>query len=133
MSCCNQRREKSRPAPNVLDYQVELIIDGRKLDRPVNYALVKIIPPEGAIVDPKRHPFVVVDPRAGHGPASAVSRPTARSELHSKPVTPAISSASCRNPVDGQTIEDIARGEAVFLEKVMLAASRCGWKTLRHR
>ena len=64
-----QRREQmARPAPNVLDYQVELIIDGRKLDRPVNYALVKIIPPEGAIVDPKRRPFVVVDPRAGHGP-----------------------------------------------------------------
>jgi hypothetical protein len=95
----NQRREQmARPAPNVLDYQFELIIDGRKLDRPINYALVKIIPPEGVMVDPKRRPFVVVDPRAGHGPALAGSRPTARSESHSKPVIPAISSASCRTP-----------------------------------
>jgi Protein of unknown function (DUF3141) len=51
-------------------------------------------------------------------PASADSKRTARSALHSKPDIRAISSASCLTPVPGQTIEDIARAEAVFLEKV---------------
>jgi len=39
------------------------------LAQPVNYALVRIIPPKGVEIDLARRPFVVVDPRAGHGPA----------------------------------------------------------------
>ena len=38
-------------APHVLDYQVELLVDGRTLDRPVNYALVRVIPPAGVEID----------------------------------------------------------------------------------
>src|SRR5262245_62525664 len=55
-------------APHVLSYAAELLIDGRTLERPVNYALARIIPPKGIDIDPGRRPFVVVDPRAGHGP-----------------------------------------------------------------
>src|SRR5215470_8593047 len=58
----------AKTAPHVLDYAVELIADGRTLDRPVNYALVRVIPPRGVEVDLTLRPFVVVDPRAGHGP-----------------------------------------------------------------
>src|SRR6516162_7005949 len=54
--------------PNVLNYKAELVVDGRTLPRPVNYALVRIIPPTGVEVNSRRRPFVVVDPRAGHGP-----------------------------------------------------------------
>ena len=54
--------------PNVLSYQPELVMDGRTLARPVNYGLVRIVPPEGVEIDPMRRPFVVIDPRAGHGP-----------------------------------------------------------------
>src|SRR5262249_28437685 len=65
----NQYREHiAETAPHVLEYEFELIVDGRRLDRPVNYALVKIVPPANVKIDPKRRPFVVVDPRAGHGP-----------------------------------------------------------------
>src|SRR4029450_11776128 len=65
----NQFREHlAKTAPHVLDYDVELIVDGRTLQRPVNYALVRIVPPKTAQLDPARRPFVVVDPRAGHGP-----------------------------------------------------------------
>src|SRR6187399_1909461 len=61
------REHVAQTAPNVLSYAAELIIDGRKLDEPVNYVLVRIIPPKGTQIDMKRRPFVVVDPRAGHG------------------------------------------------------------------
>src|SRR4029453_56142 len=58
-------------APHVLSYAAQLVIDGRTLERPVNYALARIIPPKAVDVDPTRRPFVVVDPRAGHGPGIA--------------------------------------------------------------
>ena len=65
----NQYREHlAETVPHVLDYKVERVLDGRKFERPVNYGLVKVIPPSGVEIDPKRRPFVVVDPRAGHGP-----------------------------------------------------------------
>ena len=41
---------------------------GASLTRPVNYCLVRIMPPAGIEIDPTRRPFVIVDPRAGHGP-----------------------------------------------------------------
>jgi len=62
------REHVTQTAPHVLSYAAELIIDGRKLDQPVNYVLVRIIPPKGVKIDMERRPFVVVDPRAGHGP-----------------------------------------------------------------
>src|SRR3954467_6719214 len=58
----------AQAAPHVLDYQVELVMDGRTLERPVNYALVRVVPPNGIEIDSTKRPFVVVDPRAGHGP-----------------------------------------------------------------
>ena len=65
----NQYREHHEKAvPHVLDYAVELVVDGRTLERPVNYALARVIPPKGISIDLTRRPFVVVDPRAGHGP-----------------------------------------------------------------
>src|SRR5579871_2323508 len=62
------RDHVAQTAPHVLSYAAELIIDGRKLEHPVNYVLVRIIPPKGVEIDRKRRPFVIVDPRAGHGP-----------------------------------------------------------------
>ena len=65
----NQYREHlAETVPHVLSYEAELIIDGRTLPRPVNYGLVRIVPPKGVTIDPQRRPFVIVDPRAGHGP-----------------------------------------------------------------
>ena len=60
-------REKEAFAP-VLAFDYDLVVDGRKLERPVNYALVRIHPPEGTM--PPREdgrPWVIIDPRAGHG------------------------------------------------------------------
>jgi hypothetical protein len=62
------REHIAETAPHVLNYAVDLIIDGRTLQRPVNYALVRVTPPSGVEIDNRRRPFVVIDPRAGHGP-----------------------------------------------------------------
>ncbi|WP_217619371.1 DUF3141 domain-containing protein, partial [Achromobacter sp. GbtcB20] len=52
----------------VLHFESETVLDGRGFERPVNYALLRIKPPEGVTVDPKRRPYLIIDPRAGHGP-----------------------------------------------------------------
>jgi hypothetical protein len=62
------REHMAETVPHVLDYEIELILDGRNLERPVNYGLVRVKPPAGVEIDLSRRPFVVVDPRAGHGP-----------------------------------------------------------------
>src|SRR4029077_14733108 len=65
----NQYREHiAETVPHVLEYEIELVLSGRTLDRRVNYGLVGVIPPAGVVLDPTRRPFVIVDPRAGHGP-----------------------------------------------------------------
>src|SRR5262249_61105778 len=39
------RKHLAETAPHVLDYEVELVIDGRTLNRPVTYGLVKDVRP----------------------------------------------------------------------------------------
>src|SRR5690349_4920464 len=60
--------QSAKEVPHVLTFQAELVRDGRTLERPVNYALVRIVPPAGTMLDPAKAPIIVVDPRAGHGP-----------------------------------------------------------------
>jgi hypothetical protein len=83
------KAHEAEAAPHVLDYPVELLIDGRKLERPVNYALVRIIP--ASIAGPLSSSILVPDT----GPVSADSRPTAKSGSPWLPDIPATSSAFC--------------------------------------
>jgi len=57
--------QKAKAVPHVLSFEHELIMSGRQLPRPVNYGLVRIKPPDGVVVDERKRPFVIVDPRAG--------------------------------------------------------------------
>src|SRR5690606_2995992 len=44
----NQYREHlAETVPHVLSYKAELVMDGRTLERPVNYLLVRVLPPAG--------------------------------------------------------------------------------------
>jgi hypothetical protein len=112
------RQHLAETAPHVLDYEVELLVDGRTLDRPVNYALVRVIPPAGVEIDPRRRPFVIVDPRAGHGPGIGGFKADSEIGVAFKAGHPCYFVGFLPDPMPGQTIEDIARSEAVFLEKV---------------
>ena len=55
----------TRKAPNVLSFEFDVVLDGRELDRPVNYYLVRIKPPTGVAIDPTRRPFIVFEHRRG--------------------------------------------------------------------
>jgi len=115
----NQYREHlAETAPHVLDYEAELVIDGRKLDRPVNYALARVVPPADVDIDPARRPFVVIDPRAGHGPGIGGFKSDSEIGVAFKAGHPCYFVGFLPDPMPGQTIEDIGRAEAKFLEKV---------------
>ena len=105
--------------PNVLDYQAELVLDGRTLNPPVNYLLARAVPPEGTLLDPLRRPFVIIDPRAGHGPGIAGFKADSEIGAAFKAGHPCYVVGFFPEPVPGQTIEHIARAEAAFLEKVI--------------
>jgi hypothetical protein len=109
----------AQTAPHVLQYAVELILDGRKLDEPVNYALVRIIPPKGVEIDLERRPFIVVDPRAGHGPGIGGFKADSEIGVAMKAGHPCYFIGFLPEPMPGQTIERIARAEALFIEKVI--------------
>lgn len=116
----NQYREHlAETAPHVLEFAAELVLDGRKFDRPVNYGLVRIIPPKGVRIDLDRRPFVVIDPRAGHGPGIGGFKADSEIGVALKAGHPCYFIGFLPNPVTGQTIEDIARAEAAFLEMVI--------------
>jgi hypothetical protein len=102
----NSIEHNARKAPNVLSFEVELVLDGRSLPRPVNYGLVRIVPPKGTAIDRRKRPFIVFDPRAGHGPGIGGMK-------HDSEIGVALAAGhSCYfvgflpHPMPGQTVED---------------------------
>jgi pimeloyl-ACP methyl ester carboxylesterase len=113
------REHLAETAPHVLDFAAELVMDGRKLEHPVNYALVRIIPPRDVKIEANRRPFVIVDPRAGHGPGIGGFKADSEIGVAMKAGHPCYFIGFLPEPMPGQTIEKIARAEALFLEKVI--------------
>ncbi len=63
----NDIKHQAAGTPPALIYQTEVAVDGHTLPRPVNYVLLKIIPPDGVAVFDWKRPYMIIDPRAGHG------------------------------------------------------------------
>jgi pimeloyl-ACP methyl ester carboxylesterase len=110
---------QAKAAPHVLKFRCDLVMDGRQLPRPVNYVLVRIAPPTGMTIDENKRPFVVVDPRAGHGPGIGGFKPESEIGVALKAGHPCYFIGFLPEPVNGQTIEDVAHAEAAFLERVI--------------
>ena len=106
-------------APNVLSFDREVLVDGRTLPRPVNYGLVRILAPAGIKTDPRKRPFIVFDPRAGHGPGIGGMKQDSEIGVALGAGHPCYFVGFMTDPVPGQTIEDVCRAEAHFLERVI--------------
>ncbi len=115
----NSIEHNARKAPNVLSFDVELVLDGRTLGRPVNYGLVRIIPPAGTVVDQTKRPFIVFDPRAGHGPGIGGMKHDSEIGVALAAGHPCYFVGFLPDPVPGQTIEDVCEAEARFVEEVV--------------
>ncbi len=113
------REHAAQVAPNVLEFKCELIADGRKLDRPVNYCLVRIVPPAGVEIHQTARPFVIFDPRARHGPGIGGSKAYSEIGMAMRAGHPCYFVGFLPEPMPGQTIEDISSAEAIFLDEVI--------------
>jgi pimeloyl-ACP methyl ester carboxylesterase len=116
----NQQDEMtSRPVNAVLIFDHEVILKGTKLPRPVNYALVRVVPPPGTAIDDAKRPVVVIDPRAGQGPGIGGFKPTSEIGEAFEAGHPVYLIGFTVDPLEGQTIEDVAQAHTVFLQKVI--------------
>jgi len=127
--------------PPVLVYDYEIALDGASLPRPCNYMLLRILPPEGLRVDPARQPYVIVDPRAGHGAGIGGFKQDSQVGVALKAGHPVYFVAFRRDPVPGQTLADVTRAEAEFVREVarrhphapkpvVIGNCQGGWATL---
>jgi pimeloyl-ACP methyl ester carboxylesterase len=114
----NYAEHNARMAPHVLTFDVELVLDGRSLARPVNYGLVRIVPPKGTVIDPRKRPFIVFDPRAGHGPGIGGMKHDSEIGVALKAGHACYFVGFLPEPMPGQTIEDVCEAEARFVEEV---------------
>ena len=108
----------AKNAPHVLSFAFEPVRDGRTLPRPVNYVLVRIVPPPETKVDPAKPPFIVVDPRAGHGPGIGGMKRDSEIGVALAAGHPCYFIGFFPEPMPGQTIEDVCVAEAAFVEEV---------------
>ena len=104
--------------PPVLRFKYETIMDGRLLKRPVNYALLRIVPPEGVTVDPTRRPYVIIDPRGGHGPGIGGFKDDSQVGVALHEGHPVYFVIFYPEPQPGQTMLDVCDAEREFVHRV---------------
>ncbi|MEP7060792.1 MAG: DUF3141 domain-containing protein [Betaproteobacteria bacterium] len=104
--------------PPVLKYDYEMIADARTYGRATNYALVRIVPPAGIKVDDRKRPFVIVDPRAGHGPGIGGFKDDSEVGVALKAGHPVYFVIFFPDPEPGQTLADVTDAEAEFIRIV---------------
>jgi hypothetical protein len=109
----------SQPTATVLRFAHKVVMTGRPLPRPMNYSLLRILPPPGIAVDPRKRPVVVVDPRAGQGPGIGGFK--AESEIGDALNVghPVYFIGFAAEPEPGQQFLDVDEGQVAFFERVV--------------
>ena len=138
----NYIEHTAKEVQHVLNFPAELVRDGRGLERPVNYALVRIVPPAGMPIDPTKPPIIVVDPRAGHGPGIGGMKQDSQIGVALAAGHACYFVGFLPRPMPGQTIEDVCRAEAIFVadvaarhpdaegKPIVIANCQAGWQIM---
>jgi pimeloyl-ACP methyl ester carboxylesterase len=108
----------SKASEPVLHFDYDTILDGRTFDRPVNYALLRIKPPMGVTIDPAKRPYLIIDPRAGHGPGIGGFKDDSQAGVALRAGHPVYFVIFFRDPEPGQTMLDVCTAEQLFVKKV---------------
>jgi pimeloyl-ACP methyl ester carboxylesterase len=104
--------------PPLLHYEWEMLADARTFERPANYALLRIVPPRGVRIDDTLRPFVIIDPRAGHGPGIGGFKEDSEVGVALKAGHPVYFVIFFPDPEPGQTLADVVDAEAEFVRLV---------------
>ncbi|MTI44469.1 uncharacterized protein DUF3141 [Roseibium hamelinense] len=132
---------EEKGCPPVLVYDYEIVVDGADLPRPCNYILLKIVPPAGVETKDWKRPYIIIDPRAGHGAGIGGFKPDSQVGVALHDGHPVYFVGFKRMPEPGQTLADVTHAEAHFVRKVMewhpeapkpVVTGNCqgGWATL---
>ena len=105
--------------PPLLKFKHELVLDGRDLPRPCNYALLHVLPPADVPTSACARPLVVVDPRAGHGPGIGGFKKDSEVGVALRAGHPVYFVTFRPQPEEGQTLADVMHAEARFMEEVI--------------
>jgi pimeloyl-ACP methyl ester carboxylesterase len=136
--CIVREKEGFRP---VLAFDYDMVVDGRALDHPVNYALVRIHPPQSTPSREDERPWVIIDPRAGHGSGIGGFKSESEVGVALRGGHPVYFVIFFPEPEPGQTLADVCAAEAAFLREVHarhprspkpLVTGNCqgGWATM---
>ncbi|MCI4663402.1 MAG: DUF3141 domain-containing protein [Neomegalonema sp.] len=134
-------RHEAEGCPPVLIYDYEVVMDGASLPQPCNYVLLKILPPEGCEVHDWKRPYIIIDPRAGHGAGIGGFKPDSQVGVALRDGHPVYFVSFRREPEPGQTLASVTRAEAEFVREVKrrhpdasnpVVTGNCqgGWATL---
>jgi tellurite resistance protein len=123
--------------PPVLTFHYEMILDGRTFERPVNFALVRIVDRRRETRDcadgaerrktdrgkklpelPKR-PIAIIDPRAGHGPGIGGSKRDSEIGMALDHGHPVYFILFYTEPMPGQTLKHVVEAEERFVEEIV--------------
>ncbi|TCM87151.1 DUF3141 domain-containing protein [Rhodovulum steppense] len=135
------RSHEAAGCPPVLIYDYEVIVDGTDLFHPCNYQLLRIVPPEGVEILDFKRPYIIIDPRAGHGGGIGGFKSDSQVGVALSNGHPVYFVAFGRVPVPGQTLADVTRAEAEFVREVtrrhpdapkpvIIGNCQGGWATL---
>ena len=104
--------------PPLLHHDWEMLADARTFERPCNYALLRIVPPADVRIDENKRPFLIIDPRAGHGPGIGGFKEESEVGVALSAGHPVYFVVLFPEPEPGQTLADITDAEAEFVRIV---------------
>ncbi|MBY0444142.1 MAG: DUF3141 domain-containing protein, partial [Burkholderiales bacterium] len=100
--------------PPLLAFESELLIDGRSLVTPCNYMLLRVLPLQGIKSDESKRPYVIIDPRAGHGAGIGGFKADSQVGVALRAGHPVYFVGFYPDPVPGQRLQDVMQAEALF-------------------
>lgn len=108
--------------PPPLDFDHELLLDGRRFERPANYALLRVTRVGDACLEdclnPDKPPVVILDPRAGHGPGIGGFKRESEVGMALEEGHPVYFVVFFPEPCRGQTLADVLHALRRFVEAV---------------
>lgn len=111
-------QDKGAPPEHVLKYDFEIALDGKELPEPCNYLLLRIVAPQGVVTHAWKRPYVIIDPRAGHGPGIGGFKHDSQVGVALADGHPVYFVTFQQMPQPGQTLARVTRAEAAFLRHI---------------
>ncbi|HXY57285.1 MAG TPA: DUF3141 domain-containing protein [Methylocystis sp.] len=114
----NDKAHEAAGTPPVLKYECEVLLDGRDLPHPSNYQLLKIKPPAGVEVFDWKRPYLIIDPRAGHGAGIGGFKADSQVGVALHDGHPVYFTVFRPHPEPTQTLASVMHTEAEFVREI---------------